>query len=171
MLDTVMKDYVDGNVVNSQKRKKEFKILQETLLLQVAGNNYNPHAQEQSGANSRPRSGSNALLGSLMVFATFLTLCNAQCYVIPAEKIPGNTSSECKDLDGVKHPLNSKWKTKTCEMCSCKEDGIHCCSIITTPVGYDTTKCWKTFNKETCSYTVVEQKDPGKTCPVSQWIK
>lgn len=32
------------------------------------------------------------------------------------------------------------------------------------------TKCQKLFNKEICSYKVVEQNDPEKTCIVSEWI-
>lgn len=37
------------------------------------------------------------------------------------------------------------------------------------PMNYDKIKCQKIFNKKTCSYTVVERKDPGKTCFVGGW--
>ncbi|XP_007936879.1 beta-microseminoprotein [Orycteropus afer afer] len=107
----------------------------------------------------------NALLCSLVVFATFVTFCHAQCYFIPIENIP-----ECKDLSGVTHQVNSKWKTKNCEQCSCLENGIHCCNTVPVPVGYDESKCKKIFNKEACSYTVVEQNNPEKTCTVTEWI-
>ncbi|XP_023383748.1 beta-microseminoprotein isoform X2 [Pteropus vampyrus] len=110
-----------------------------------------------------------ALLCRLMVWSTFVTLCNAQCYFMPNMYTPGDLSNECKDLDGVTHPLSSKWKTENCEECSCGQDGISCCNIAAIPMNYDTIKCQKIFNKETCSYTVVEQKDPGKTCFVSGW--
>uniref|UniRef100_A0A8C5XSU3 Microseminoprotein beta n=1 Tax=Microcebus murinus TaxID=30608 RepID=A0A8C5XSU3_MICMU len=35
----------------------------------------------------------NALLGSLLAFATFVTLCNAECRVIPREGTVGASSS------------------------------------------------------------------------------
>lgn len=38
------------------------------------------------------------------------------------------------------------------------------------PTGYDTNKCQKILNKKTCTYTVVEKKDPGKTCDVTGWV-
>ncbi|XP_004388021.1 beta-microseminoprotein [Trichechus manatus latirostris] len=97
----------------------------------------------------------NALLGSLVISATFVTLCNAQCYVIPLENITGESTTECKDGSGVTHPLNSRWKTEKCEECSCSTNGIQCCN---------------TLNKETCSYTVVELENPEKSCVVSAWV-
>ncbi|KAM9618808.1 beta-microseminoprotein [Trichechus inunguis] len=112
----------------------------------------------------------NALLGSLMISATFVTLCNAQCYVIPLENITGESTTECKDGSGVTHPLNSRWKTEKCEECSCSTNGIQCCNTVPIPVGYDTIKCKKVLNKETCSYTVVELENPEKSCVVSAWV-
>uniref|UniRef100_A0A8C8Z9V4 Beta-microseminoprotein n=1 Tax=Prolemur simus TaxID=1328070 RepID=A0A8C8Z9V4_PROSS len=112
----------------------------------------------------------NALLGSLLVFATFLTLCNAQCYVILPEGTVGASLSECKDSDGVTHPLKAEWSTGNCEKCSCKENGIYCCSLVAKPVNYDESKCEKIFHKETCSFTVVEKDNPAKTCDVNGWI-
>ncbi|XP_036912589.1 beta-microseminoprotein [Sturnira hondurensis] len=112
----------------------------------------------------------NALWGSLMVLANWVTLCNAHCYVIPNSNTPDDSLNECKDLSGVIHPLNSEWKTEYCEECSCGQDGINCCNIVATPVNYDTSKCQKIFNKETCSFTVVEQKNPEKSCFVGGWV-
>ncbi|XP_057154856.1 beta-microseminoprotein isoform X2 [Pan paniscus] len=34
----------------------------------------------------------NVLLGSLVIFATFVTLCNASCYFIPNEGVPGDST-------------------------------------------------------------------------------
>ncbi|KAM5241296.1 beta-microseminoprotein [Hipposideros larvatus] len=110
------------------------------------------------------------LLGSLVVLAAFVTVCSAQCYIMPKTNFPDDSSNECKDANGVTHPLNSRWKTENCEACFCSQEGIDCCSIVATPVNYDTVKCEKIFNKETCSYTVVEQKDPEKTCDVGGWM-
>ncbi|KAF5921980.1 hypothetical protein HPG69_015430, partial [Diceros bicornis minor] len=120
----------------------------------------------------------NALLCSLLVWATFVTLCNAQCYVILNENTPDNLSNECKDLDGVTHPMNSTWKTESCVECSCGQDGINCCNTlcfclndsVAVPVGYDKIKCQKIFNKETCSYKVVERENAEKICSVSGWM-
>ncbi|XP_007446843.1 PREDICTED: beta-microseminoprotein [Lipotes vexillifer] len=109
----------------------------------------------------------NPLLGSLVVLATFVTVCSAQCYIISNQN---STPNKCKDLDGVIHPLNSKWKTENCEECTCDQGGINCCNIAAVPVDYDTNKCQIIFNKETCTYAVVEQEDPEKTCAVSGWV-
>ncbi|XP_010983603.1 beta-microseminoprotein isoform X1 [Camelus dromedarius] len=109
----------------------------------------------------------NAILVSLVVLATLVTLCNTQCFIIPNQN---SGSNECKDLDGITHPLDSQWKTENCEECSCSQNGINCCSLIAVPVDYDTEKCKKVFNKETCSYTVVERDNPENPCAVSQWV-
>ncbi|KAM9051284.1 beta-microseminoprotein [Megaptera novaeangliae] len=110
----------------------------------------------------------NALLGSLVVLATFATLCNAQCYIVSNQN---STPNKCKDLNGVIHPLNSKWKTENCEECYVSlKPGTVTDSDAAVPVDYDTNKCQIIFNKETCTYTVVEQEDPGKTCAVSGWV-
>ncbi|TRZ24027.1 hypothetical protein HGM15179_003079 [Zosterops borbonicus] len=39
-----------------------------------------------------------------------------------------------------------------------------------TPVDYDEEKCESIFNKETCSYKVVEKDDHSKECPVHSWV-
>ena len=38
------------------------------------------------------------------------------------------------------------------------------------PMGYDRDKCQAVFNKETCTYTVLEKKNPSKTCAVEAWV-
>ncbi|XP_066205454.1 beta-microseminoprotein [Saccopteryx leptura] len=112
----------------------------------------------------------NALLGSLMVLVTFMTLCNAQCTYLSKTKILGDLSDDCQDLQGVTHPLNSKWRTDNCEECSCKQDGIYCCNTFPIPMVYDEIKCQKIFNKETCSFTVVERNNPENSCKVTAWM-
>uniref|UniRef100_A0A4W2EQK4 Beta-microseminoprotein n=1 Tax=Bos indicus x Bos taurus TaxID=30522 RepID=A0A4W2EQK4_BOBOX len=109
----------------------------------------------------------NALLFSFVVLATFVTLCNAQCYFIPNES---SASNGCKDLSGVTHELKSDWKTENCESCHCSNDGIECCNTAAIPMGYDRDKCQAVFNKETCTYTVLEKKDPLKNCTVTAWV-
>ncbi|XP_061261686.1 beta-microseminoprotein isoform X2 [Bos javanicus] len=125
----------------------------------------------------------NALLFSFVVLATFVTLCNAQCYFIPNESSASNGDlpdpgiearspalAGCKDLSGVTHELKSDWKTENCESCHCSNDGIECCNTAAIPMGYDRDKCQAVFNKETCTYTVLEKKDPLKNCTVTAWV-
>ncbi|XP_061261685.1 beta-microseminoprotein isoform X1 [Bos javanicus] len=149
----------------------------------------------------------NALLFSFVVLATFVTLCNAQCYFIPNESSASNARqgplsmgfprraywsglpfpspgdlpdpgiearspalAGCKDLSGVTHELKSDWKTENCESCHCSNDGIECCNTAAIPMGYDRDKCQAVFNKETCTYTVLEKKDPLKNCTVTAWV-
>ncbi|XP_036121617.1 beta-microseminoprotein [Molossus molossus] len=112
----------------------------------------------------------NALLGSLVVLATFVTLCNAQCMFIPRTYVPGDLSNECTDANGVKHALKSTWKTEDCKECSCGPDGVHCCSTVAVPKDYDISKCKKIFDKDNCKFIVVEQENPDRHCVVSKWV-
>ncbi|VTJ80537.1 Hypothetical predicted protein [Marmota monax] len=105
-----------------------------------------------------------AFLASLMVLATFMTACNAQCYAITLD-----SDQECKDINGVIHPLNSKWTNSNCEECYCREREISCCNLVLEPVGFDA-KCEKIFHKSNCSYTVEEKNNPGKPCSVNTWV-
>ncbi|XP_052046276.1 beta-microseminoprotein-like [Apodemus sylvaticus] len=110
-----------------------------------------------------------AWLGSLLFLATLVVACKAQCTIEKLQRLPNQTSDECIDADGDKHFLNTTWKKK-CARCSCDKNSISCCSIIARPVGYDKEKCEKHFYPENCTYRVVEQKNPGKTCRVNGWI-
>ncbi|XP_028012661.2 beta-microseminoprotein [Eptesicus fuscus] len=112
----------------------------------------------------------NALLGRLVVLASFVMLCNGQCYFIPNPRAPGDLLKECKDLSGATYAMNSKWKNEKCEECSCNPTGIDCCNTVAVPVGFNKEECKKLFNKETCTYAVVEKKNPEKNCPVQQWL-
>ncbi|NXF35501.1 MSMB protein, partial [Nyctibius bracteatus] len=76
----------------------------------------------------------------------------------------------CRDSNGELHKLDSHWRNADCYDCSCSEDGINCCSSFATPSVYDEEKCESIFNKETCSYTVVEKADHLKECPVHVWV-
>ncbi|XP_036381981.1 ral guanine nucleotide dissociation stimulator-like isoform X2 [Megalops cyprinoides] len=40
MMDTAMKDYMDGGLINFEKRRKEFEVIAQIKLLQLACNNY-----------------------------------------------------------------------------------------------------------------------------------
>ncbi|KAG5272058.1 hypothetical protein AALO_G00161210 [Alosa alosa] len=41
MMDTAMKDHLDGSLINFEKRRKEFEVIAQIKLLQLACNNYN----------------------------------------------------------------------------------------------------------------------------------
>ncbi|KFO86883.1 Beta-microseminoprotein J1, partial [Buceros rhinoceros silvestris] len=76
----------------------------------------------------------------------------------------------CSDSKGELHEFGSKWRTDDCLDCSCSKSGISCCTSYGTPVDYDTEKCIKIFNKETCTYKVVEKDDHSKECVVTGWV-
>ncbi|XP_010339137.3 beta-microseminoprotein A1-like [Saimiri boliviensis] len=128
------------------------------------------HFNGPSGETETHTTSVNVLLGRLVIFATFVTLCNASCYLIPNKIVPGESTKECTDLKGNKHPINSRWRTDNCEKCGCGEKLTSCCSLVAIPVSYDTQKCQTVFKKEECKYTVVEKKDPNRPCDVSAWI-
>ncbi|NXN74253.1 MSMB protein, partial [Himantopus himantopus] len=76
----------------------------------------------------------------------------------------------CRDLNGEGHEFGSSWRTTDCNDCSCSRGGIRCCTSFAKPVGYDTEKCVSIFNKDTCTYKVVEKDDHSKECPVHGWV-
>ncbi|NXX17644.1 MSMB protein, partial [Podargus strigoides] len=76
----------------------------------------------------------------------------------------------CRDSDGELHKFGSRWRDADCNDCSCDRKGIGCCSSYATPVGYEEEKCVSIFNKETCTYKVVEKDDHSKECPVHGWV-
>ncbi|XP_039178998.1 ral guanine nucleotide dissociation stimulator isoform X2 [Crotalus tigris] len=50
MLDTAMKDYLDGGLINFEKRRKEFEVIAQIKLLQSACNNYSFKKDERFGS-------------------------------------------------------------------------------------------------------------------------
>ncbi|KFQ21176.1 Beta-microseminoprotein J1, partial [Merops nubicus] len=76
----------------------------------------------------------------------------------------------CHDWKGQLHEFDSSWRTSNCLDCSCSKAGIRCCTSFASPVGYDEEKCIKVFNKENCTYKVLEKNDHSKECPVSGWV-
>ncbi|XP_042815996.1 beta-microseminoprotein, partial [Panthera tigris] len=105
----------------------------------------------------------NVLLGSLRVLANFVTLCNAQCCVIPNKNTPGGLSNgeRCPDLKLPKLVLGRLGILSFLA-------GLALVSMtaLLQPCIMTKTKCQKIFNKEICSYKVVEQNDPERTCIV-----
>ncbi|XP_019357654.1 PREDICTED: beta-microseminoprotein-like [Gavialis gangeticus] len=91
-----------------------------------------------------------------------VSLCNAACYFTLLE--PGAPTPGCVDKNGKLHGFNTQWKSEDCLACSCSEDGMECCDIAFRPVDYDEEKCESIFNKDTCSYKVVEKNNPSIEC-------
>ncbi|NWI93482.1 MSMB protein, partial [Pitta sordida] len=75
----------------------------------------------------------------------------------------------CFDIKGILREFGSKW-TDYCTDCSSSRGGIRCCASYGRPDDYDKEKCESIFNKETCSYKVVEKDDHSKECPVYSWV-
>ncbi|OPJ84420.1 beta-microseminoprotein A1-like [Patagioenas fasciata monilis] len=107
------------------------------------------------------------ILACLLVLAISVTLSNAVCFYEPLN--PGISRGEltgCLDSNGELHEFDTHWTNTDCYYCSCTSSGINCCSTFVRPVGYDEEKCVSIFNKETCTYKVVEKEDHSKECPV-----
>uniref|UniRef100_A0A8C3D2X9 Beta-microseminoprotein n=1 Tax=Cairina moschata TaxID=8855 RepID=A0A8C3D2X9_CAIMO len=110
-------------------------------------------------------------LACLLVLSVSVEVSNAACYFELLKPVnPGDEIKGCYDSKGELHEFGSQWKTVDCFECSCSREGIDCCTIYSTPVGYDKEKCVSIFNKETCTYEVVEKNDHSKTCPVHEMV-
>uniref|UniRef100_A0A8C6ZQK3 Beta-microseminoprotein-like n=1 Tax=Nothoprocta perdicaria TaxID=30464 RepID=A0A8C6ZQK3_NOTPE len=105
-------------------------------------------------------------LAFLFILVTCVTISDAFCLFEPltAGK-PG-----CIDSKGTLHQFGSHWRAENCLDCSCGKDGTSCCSSYATPVDFDEEKCESIFDKQTCSYKVVEKADHKKECPVFTWV-
>uniref|UniRef100_A0ABI7WTR6 Beta-microseminoprotein n=1 Tax=Felis catus TaxID=9685 RepID=A0ABI7WTR6_FELCA len=101
------------------------------------------------------------LASCLRALANFVTLCNAQCCVIPNKNTPGGLSNGKSWLLNVYYII-AAW------FCFCGPGvGVRVGMCNTASGGADATpQCQKIFNKEICSYKVVEQNDPERTCIV-----
>ncbi|XP_052046075.1 beta-microseminoprotein-like isoform X2 [Apodemus sylvaticus] len=109
-----------------------------------------------------------ALLHSLLVLATMVIACKAECTIEKRVMLPNQKDDECTDAEGRKHFINIPWK-KECLWCFCDKKSVTCCSNNAKPASYDKEKCEEHFYPENCTYRVVERKNPGKTCGVDKW--
>uniref|UniRef100_A0A8C3UE13 Beta-microseminoprotein n=1 Tax=Catharus ustulatus TaxID=91951 RepID=A0A8C3UE13_CATUS len=90
------------------------------------------------------------------------------CFCIPKQILKSRMAAFLES--GSVHEFDSRWRTEDCNDCSCSKTGIGCCDSYMTPGDYDEEKCESIFNKETCSYKVVEKDDHSKECPVHSWV-
>ncbi|XP_005048689.1 PREDICTED: beta-microseminoprotein-like [Ficedula albicollis] len=122
-------------------------------------------------ARVKERQRQNTIVACLLALAISMPLSDAACFIIPFK--PGMSNGVvvgCLDEEGKVHEFGSSWKTEDCNNCYCSATGIDCCNSYITPADYDEEKCESIFNKETCSYKVVEKDDHSKECPVHGWV-
>ncbi|XP_062352342.1 beta-microseminoprotein-like [Cinclus cinclus] len=102
-----------------------------------------------------------SFLAFLLAMGIIVTLGDAACW----SKIhkPGEDKDGCM-LNGKLYPFGRIERTEDCYTCSCREDGLRCCSLFHTPVGYDKNKCKVVLNRKRCDYDVVQKDDPSKEC-------
>ncbi|XP_039337465.1 beta-microseminoprotein-like [Mauremys reevesii] len=105
-------------------------------------------------------------LGFLLAIGILVTLCDADCYFLPAG--PQKPTTGCIE-DGKLYPYGATW-IKDCYRCNCNQRGIGCCSISARPAGFDEEKCKLTFHKESCSYSLVQKDNPSKSCPFTAMV-
>ncbi|RMC11590.1 hypothetical protein DUI87_11711 [Hirundo rustica rustica] len=108
-----------------------------------------------------------SFLAFFVAMGIIVTLADAYCW----SKLhkPGEAKNGCM-MNGKVYPFGHIERTEDCHTCYCGKGSMECCSLYMTPVDYDEEKCEKIFNKETCSYKVVEKDDHSKECLVHSWV-
>lgn len=91
MLDTAMKDYLYGRLINFEKRRKEFEVIAQIKLLQSACNNYSIAPEEHFGAWFRA-------MGRLSEAESY----NLSCELEPPSESASNTLRSKKSTAIVK---------------------------------------------------------------------
>ncbi|XP_063817560.1 beta-microseminoprotein-like [Pseudophryne corroboree] len=97
---------------------------------------------------------------------TLVAVCKAYCWQSEPEKVEsGQHPPKGCFFEGKLHELGRAFRTESCLDCHCDlYGGFSCCTAYGRPVGYDKKKCKFVFNKQTCSYDLVPNKDPTKKC-------
>ncbi|XP_029464774.1 beta-microseminoprotein-like isoform X2 [Rhinatrema bivittatum] len=112
---------------------------------------------------------------SILAFGICISLTDAFCQLKqPVAELDskGNiiVPTACVDDDGTRHNFKTEW-VKDCMDCSCDSAGtMQCCFNIPKPAEYDEEACTSTFDKKTCSYSVVKKNNPSETCEVRAYI-
>ncbi|XP_068113717.1 beta-microseminoprotein J1-like [Hyperolius riggenbachi] len=103
------------------------------------------------------------LVFAVVIVGSFLDACDASCF-------QRRTSAEHKHMkgchfEGELHKFGSKWLTKDCWSCTCRDDqSVGCCSRINIPMSYDTSRCTRIYDMEACTTKLVSKEDPTKNC-------
>uniref|UniRef100_H2N2A2 Ral guanine nucleotide dissociation stimulator n=1 Tax=Oryzias latipes TaxID=8090 RepID=H2N2A2_ORYLA len=109
MMDTAMKDYTEGGLINFEKRRKEFEVIAQIKLLQLASNNYSftqdSHFREW--------------------FASAEKLSEAESYMLSCEIEPLSESA-CNTLRGKKNGgIMKRWSDRQLTEASCSSNSSH----------------------------------------------
>ncbi|XP_036068742.1 ral guanine nucleotide dissociation stimulator isoform X2 [Oryzias melastigma] len=109
MMDTAMKDYTEGGLINFEKRRKEFEVIAQIKLLQLASNNYSftqdSHFREW--------------------FASAEKLTEADSYTLSCEIEPLSESA-CNTLRGKKNGgIMKRWSDRQLTEASCSSTSSH----------------------------------------------
>ncbi|XP_030630751.1 beta-microseminoprotein [Chanos chanos] len=99
------------------------------------------------------------------IFCALLALVHTVC--VHKRYVPGST--HCYD-DATErwHPIGSKWKSDHCQICSCYDTRMSCCTTYANPANFPD-DCMKEFDQETCSFKVFKKNNPSIPCPVSSY--
>ncbi|XP_063819766.1 beta-microseminoprotein-like [Pseudophryne corroboree] len=90
-------------------------------------------------------------------------MCNAQCFMVPA------TGCYYK---GRFHVVKSSWNTTDCNTCQCLDNAVvACCSRVAIPTNFDTKNCHLVFDKGSCSYKLISNKDPKIKCEITSAVE
>ncbi|XP_053307305.1 beta-microseminoprotein-like [Spea bombifrons] len=105
------------------------------------------------------------ILATLFAIGILVTSCNASCYNMMLEApLEGEEPPKGCDYKGTLYAFHTRFRTEDCFDCSCMVDHMKCCTAYGRPVKYDSKKCIAVFDKEACSYSVVQKKDRSKFC-------
>uniref|UniRef100_A0A8C8RM40 Beta-microseminoprotein n=1 Tax=Pelusios castaneus TaxID=367368 RepID=A0A8C8RM40_9SAUR len=102
-------------------------------------------------------------LGVLFALGIWVTICDADCHFELNDPQKGCVQ------DGKSYAVGATW-TKECKSCHCSKEAIQCCADYGIPVDYDEQKCERIFDKDSCSYSVVQKDDHSKTCPFTGMV-
>uniref|UniRef100_A0A8D0EL74 Ral guanine nucleotide dissociation stimulator n=1 Tax=Strix occidentalis caurina TaxID=311401 RepID=A0A8D0EL74_STROC len=115
MLDTAMKDFLDGGLINFEKRRKEFEVIAQIKLLQSACNNYSFtqedqfvdwfHSLERLSEAERNQAGVAAVLpakGTLALLPSHLPRVSPGSRQPPSTEPCASGSSHSKSFDQLK---------------------------------------------------------------------
>ncbi|XP_073541772.1 beta-microseminoprotein-like [Phyllobates terribilis] len=119
-----------------------------------------------------------ASLLHILVVATMMSLCSAQCMTeqngkvghnVHTRSIYGQNKNGCWK-DGDFHTLGEEWEASDCTKCTCDPKCITCCTDYAKPNLKDPENCVAVLNKKTCQMEVKRKDNSGEMCEVDSWV-